>query len=192
MDFIEQTGAPSLAPHDLAALTAAVEEQRDREAIRALVALYSIARDDNDVDTLVPFFAVDGIFEIGGQEVVGHPALREFYVANMKKYRTSLHVTHTHVIDHRGDQAEGLVTGHAELAFAGTLMMAAYRYADDYVKQDDRWVFAHRRISFMYAAPVDQLSTTFTDELRMRWPGRDPVPADIPEGYDSYPGPAAK
>jgi uncharacterized protein (TIGR02246 family) len=190
LDVIKQTSVTPLQG-DIATLAAALNEIRDREAIRALVALYSMARDDNDLETLVPFFADDGIFEIGGLQVAGRADLRTFYAGNMKKYRTSLHVTHTHVIDHQGDHAEGIVTGHAELAFAGTLMMAAYRYRDDYVRVDDRWVFGHRRLAFMYTVPVDELATSFTDELRIRWPGREPVSADIPEGYDTYPGPAA-
>ncbi len=166
LDYLACTAVPELANAD--DLGSAVADLRDREAIRALVALYSVARDDHDLDRLIPFFAPEGVFEIGEVPVRGHVELRAFYLANMRKYRTSNHVTHTHVIQIDGDEAIGLVTGHAELAYAGTLVVAGYRYSDAYIRRDHRWMFAHRRLRFMYAVPADQLATSFTDELRMR------------------------
>ncbi|GAA1541164.1 nuclear transport factor 2 family protein [Nocardioides humi] len=185
MDYLAATSVAELTSAD--DLAATVAELCDKEAIRNLVALYSIARDDDDIDRLTPFFAEDGIFEIGGSPVQGHADLRAFYLANMHKYRTSNHVTHTHVIELAGDSATGVVTGHAELAYAGTLMVAGYRYYDDYVRQDRRWMFAHRRLRFMYAVPADQLATSFVDHLRMRWPDEEPASADIPESLDTFP-----
>lgn len=185
MDYLACTTVPELTGAD--GLLAAVAELRDREAIRALAALYSIARDDHDIERLLPFFTSDGVFEVSGTPVRGHDELRAFYLANMRKYRTSNHVTHTHVVEVEGDSARGLVTGHAELAYLGTLMIAGYRYTDDYVRIDRRWVFAHRRLQFHYAVPADQLADSFNDELRMRWPDADPAPADIPEGLPTFP-----
>ncbi|QLQ09480.1 MAG: nuclear transport factor 2 family protein [Nocardioidaceae bacterium] len=185
MDYLARTTVPELTTTE--DLNAAVSDLLDREAIRALAALYSIARDDHDIDRLIPFFTEDGVFEISGTTVRGHADLRAFYLANMRKYRTSNHVTHTHVIETDGDLARGIVTGHAELAFAGTLMIAGYRYTDNYQRRGGRWMFAHRRLQFMFAVPADQLATSFNDHLRMRWPGAEPGPADIPESLDTFP-----
>jgi len=189
MDYLEQTRSRPV-PTEPRALAHAVEELRDRAAIGALISLYSVARDDNDLDGVVSFFAPDGIFEVGGRQIRGHDELRSFYQGNMEKYRTSYHVNHTSVLSVRDQVAEGIVTGHAELAYRGTLMLAGIRYADDYRKLDDRWVFAHRRLRFMYAVPADQLAGSFVDRLRIRWPGEEPALADIPEGLPTYPGPA--
>ena len=47
-------------------------------------------------------------------------------------------------------------------------MLAAYRYADAYVKVADRWQFAERRIAFMYCVPGDQLAGSFRDAERIQ------------------------
>jgi len=185
MDYQGLTSSSSTdgSPESLAR---AFRRLQDIEAIRNLVALYSIARDDNDLDRLVDFFAVHGSFVSGGARHTGHAELRTFYAGNMARYRTSLHVTHSNVIDWRGDSALGLVTGHAELAISGSLVVAAYRYDDSYVCHGAQWVFQERILRFMYAMPHDQLATGFDGADRMRWPGLTPSMAEIPETLTTF------
>lgn len=184
MDYAALTTPP---PVDTAGdVVAAYRRLADLEAIRNLVALYSIARDDNDLDRLVDFFAPAGSFVVGDARHTGHAELRTFYAGNMVRYRTSLHVTHSHVIDLRGSKALGLVTGHAELAMSAGLIVAAYRYDDEYVNVAGRWLFHERVLRFMYAMPPDELRDGFHDENRMRWPELEPAPADIPESLPTY------
>ena len=186
MDYAHQT-TPPVVTGTADSLASAVQLLLDQSAIRDLVAIYSIARDDNDIEALLECFAPQGSFVINGTPVVGRDALRTFYIGNMDRYTTSLHVTHTHVIQINGaDRATGVVTGHAELALGETLMMAAYRYADRYAKTAGRWVFGERILRFMYAVPFDEMGRSFTSPLRMRWPGTDPAPADFPETLSTW------
>jgi uncharacterized protein (TIGR02246 family) len=186
VDYARQT-TPPLMTESVEALASALQSLLDQQAIRDLVAIYSVARDDNDMESLLDTFAPEGSFVIGGVPVTGHAALREFYAGNMDRYTTSLHTTHTHVIQPgAADQASGLVTGHAELSLGDTLMMAAYRYADRYAKLAGRWVFTERILRFMYAVPFGDMATSFTSAKRMRWPGTEPALADYPETLPTW------
>jgi uncharacterized protein (TIGR02246 family) len=185
VDYAQQTTPPVVADTP-ESLGAALRTLLDQQAIRDLVAIYSVARDDNDMAALLDTFAPEGSFVIGGEPVTGHAALREFYAGNMDRYTTSLHTTHTHVIGVDGDRASGFVTGHAELALGETLMMAAYRYTDSYARLAGRWVFAERILRFMYAVPAGEMGTSFTSPLRMRWPGTEPAPAEFPETLPTW------
>jgi hypothetical protein len=51
-------------------------------------------------------------------------------------------------------QASGIVTGHGEFAHPDGLTVGAYRWYDDYMKTDGRWVFARRDHKYMYALTV--------------------------------------
>jgi ketosteroid isomerase-like protein len=186
MDYARLT-TPPVVTADPAAVASAVQQLLDTEAIRNLLAIYSIARDDNDIESLLACFADDGAFVNSGVRYEGHPALRAHYVGNMDRYRTTLHTTHTQLVDFTtADAADGVVTGHAELSFGDDLMLAAYRYADRYARVAGRWVIRERRLRFMYAAPFDEMATSFTTPLRMRWRGREPYAADFPESSPTW------
>lgn len=160
----------------------------DKDAIRALGALYSVAVDDHDLATVVRCFAVDGSFTRAGTTYAGHDVLRDFYAAMMDRYVTTLHIPNSHVIavDTGPGTATGLLTGQAELALGEHLLMAAYRYDDTYVRVHDRWVFASRELTFMYNVPFDEMATSFSDRLRIRPVGGDPAPGDYPETLPTW------
>ncbi|UMG91222.1 nuclear transport factor 2 family protein [Nocardioides sp. TF02-7] len=161
----------------------------DKDAIRALGALYSVAVDDHDLDTVVRCFDADGTFTRAGQTYAGHEVLREFYAGMMDRYVTTLHIPNSHVIDVDTDAgtAVGLLTGQAELALGNRLLMAAYRYDDRYRRLDDgRWVFAGRELRFMYNVPFEQMPTSFTDARRIRLPGAPYAEADYPETLPTW------
>lgn len=155
-------------------------------AIRDLVALYSTAVDDRDLDLVVSMFSPTGSFTRQGSRVAGHAGLRAFYAQMMKRYRTTLHVVNSHVVQVRGDSAQGLVTGQAELSMEGTVLTAAYRYDDEYSRLNGRWVFASRVLKFMYVVPSAERAENFVEGKRIRWPGRDPAEGDFPESAPSW------
>ncbi|MBM7516478.1 nuclear transport factor 2 family protein [Nocardioides nitrophenolicus] len=167
----------------------ALRELADKDAIRALGALYSIAVDDHDLATVVRCFADDGSFTRAGTTYAGHAVLREFYAGMMDRYVTTLHIPNSHVIDvdTEAGTATGLLTGQAELALGNQLLMAAYRYDDSYLRLDTgRWVFAARELRFMYNLPVEQMPTGFADARRIRLPGTAPVEGDFPETLPTW------
>jgi len=167
----------------------ALRELADKDAIRALGALYSIAVDDHDLATVVRCFADDGSFTRAGTTYAGHPVLREFYAGMMDRYVTTLHIPNSHIIDvdTEAGTATGLLTGQAELALGNQLLMAAYRYDDSYLRLDTgRWVFAARELRFMYNLPVEQMPTGFADARRIRLPGTAPVEGDFPETLPTW------
>jgi hypothetical protein len=105
----------------------------------------------------------------------------------MDRYVTTLHTPHSHVIAMNDrDSATGLTTGHAELSFEGTLMMAAYRYDDTYSRVDGRWMFQSRSLNFMYIVPVQDMSSAFAGRLRIRWPQLPYAEADFPEKLPTW------
>ena len=161
----------------------------DKDAIRALGALYSVAVDDHDLATVVRCFAPDGSFSRAGTTYAGHDELRPFYASMMDRYVTTLHIPNSHVIDvdTEAGTATGLLTGQAELALGNRLLMAAYRYDDSYVRDDaGRWTFQARELRFMYNVPFEQMATSFADSVRIRPPGGPDADGDYPETLPTW------
>ncbi len=179
------TTVPDLT--DPAVLAATVRAQADRQAVTDLQVLYGRAVDDHDLDTVVDCFTADGVFERRGVPATGAQELRAAYTASFGTYVTMLHTAHPGVVVVHGDEtASGWSHGHAELATRSTLVLASYRYADDYRCEDGRWRFARRSLTFMYAVPADQLAGSFGNDLRMRWPRTEPAGADYPESSPTW------
>lgn len=165
-----------------------VRSLADKDAIRSLGVLYSVAVDDHDLETVIRCFASDGTFGRAGVTYAGHDELRPFYAAMMERYVTTLHIPQSHVmsVDVRAGTARGLLAGQAQLALGDRLLMAAYRYDDTYTRVDGRWVFQSRDLTFMYNVPFDEMATSFVDHLRIRLPGQAPAAADFPEGTSTW------
>ena len=165
-----------------------VRELADKAALVNLSVLYSMAVDDHDLDTVVACFAPDGTFTRLGTTVRGHEELRTFYGSMMDRYVTTLHTPESHVavVDVEAGTATGVVNGHGELALGDTLLLAAYRYDDRYVRLDDRWVFAARTIRFMYNVPFEEMATSFADRRRLRVPGTSVAEGDYPESLPTW------
>ncbi|WP_158548655.1 nuclear transport factor 2 family protein [Blastococcus sp. TF02A-26] len=114
----------------------------DRDAIRDLYARYVRSVDTGDVDTFVSLYAADAVFVgggVGGPDVVGHEALREF-AAGLRvgsTHRLSLN----HVIDVDGDRAEC----HSSIVtLAGTTVVSTGRVHDEFRRVDGTWRIARR------------------------------------------------
>jgi uncharacterized protein (TIGR02246 family) len=181
VDVIRQTTPASIAdPGDAQrAQQLALQALLDEAAIRNLVSLYAIARDDHDIEAVLQCFAPDGVFISRGREITGHDALREWYLSNMRRNAFSHHIPHLCVVDFTSpDRASGIVTGNGEFAHPDGLILGAYRWYDDYVKIGGRWVFARRDHKYMYAVPVEKLASLGRDPLRIRMHGTEPIEAE--------------
>lgn len=181
------TTVTPLPAADLASLAAAVRAQADRQAIADLGVLYARAVDDHDVDSVVAMYTADGVFERRGVAAAGPAGIRAAYVASFDTYRTMLHTPHPGVVRLHGDgTASGWSHGHAELATRSTLVLASFRYEDDYRCEGGRWLFARRSITFMYAVPAGEMATAFGSVERIRWPRTAPEAADYPESSPTW------
>jgi len=54
------------------------------------------------------------------------------------------------------------------------------RYADEYVREEGRWRIRHRNMLTIHVGPWEQVGSSLTSELRVRWPGAAPQKADLP------------
>jgi ketosteroid isomerase-like protein len=159
----------------------------DRLQLQELIWRYSIARDDKDLTRLLECFTDDARFVRRGSEVVGLKEIDGFFRRSMARYDLTTHTNHGQVLDPvADDQVNGLVAGHAELVLDGRLHVASYRYADQYRRAGQKWLIARRSLMFLYAMPVEELSTGFTDRLRIRWFGEQPAEADYPETLPTW------
>src|SRR5687768_2424685 len=114
-------------------LAYAVRRIEDRIAINELLARYSNAIDDRDMDVFADCFTEDFEFESVAGHSRGRGAALEYYAERMGSCGFSFHVPHTLILDFLdGDTATGIVTAHAELQLEDRLFATAFRYHDTY------------------------------------------------------------
>lgn len=143
-----------------------------REALRDLVALYAMAVDDHDLTALSAMFHPEAVFDRDGDVSRGWPEIAETLGASMRGFRRMLHTPHAVVVELTGsDSAVGISTGHAELVTRSGVLLAAYRYSDDFTLSDGRWLFARRAVAFVYAASAVEYATALPREERVCFPG---------------------
>lgn len=159
----------------------------DELELRRLVARYAVAVDDRDTATLYELYASDAEFNGRDQVVQGRDAVVNYLREQTAPYGPSIHVPQSLQITWiDDDHASGLATGGAELALDGKRVLAAFRYYDDYVRESGQWRFRRRDIQFIYAAATEEMAGIYAGELRKRWPGAEPAPADIPESVSTW------
>ena len=154
----------------------------DRFAINDLIVQYSIATDDRDIETLADLYTEDAVFEGSRGTIHGRQAIAEFYRERTAVQGPSFHIPYSHEV-HRisATEARGVTLGAVEMALEQRAFWIAMRYLDHYVKGDDgQWRFRERELRQYYAMPLDELSEGLASELRVRWPGATPQPAQIP------------
>jgi len=153
-------------------LGASVRELLDREQLRDLVARYALAVDDHDLATLSTMFHHDAVFDRDGRVAHGWAEIAETLGASMAGFRHMLHTPHAAVVQLTGpDAASGASSGHAELVTRRGVVLAAYRYADEFARLEGRWVFTRRAVSFLYATSAVEYAATLPDPDRVRFPG---------------------
>jgi ketosteroid isomerase-like protein len=174
---------------DTASLEARVRRLEDRAAIQDLIARYAVVIDDRDIDGIAALFTAEGSFRSrdGVMAARGREAVLEQFRGRFAALAVSNHFSHDHILEfgEGPDAATGLVTAHAEVWRNGRALIAALRYEDSYRREDGRWRFADRLLSFLYYLPVDEYPQGLGDRLRMRAYG-DRRPADFPESLPNW------
>jgi ketosteroid isomerase-like protein len=167
-----------------------IERLESRESIRTLVADYSMAVDDRDVDTIGTLFAENGIFgHADGSAVMhGRQAIVDFYNGRLGDMGPTYHYPHSHKITFTdADTAEGIVLAHAELSQEGKTYYTGLRYYDKYQQQDSKWIFEERLLKFLFFMPMEELVRDgLTQTNRKRFPGQGQLPTDLPELQESW------
>lgn len=152
----------------------------DREQLRDLVARYALAVDDHDLATLATMFHPEAVFDRDGHVGQGWAEIADTLGASMRGFRRMLHTPHANVVELTGpDAGRGMSSGHAELVTSRGVLVAAYRYTDDYARLDGRWVFSRREVRFIYATSAAQYAATLPEPDRVRFPGEVPRPSAV-------------
>ena len=174
---------------EMKALHARLRVLEDRIELRELVTRYGIAIDDRDIEALAGLFTADGRFRSrdGVMDARGRAAVLDQFRGRFSALGPTNHVAHEQVctFGFDADSATGIVTSHAEVWRNGRAFIAALRYDDTYGREEGRWRFVDRLLSFFYYLPVDEYAKGLGDRLRVRVYG-DARPADFPEALPSW------
>ena len=143
-----------MSPH----LTISPDEAADRLAIRELVCAYAHCADRRDAGGQMALFTADTHFVVymdakdpkPSQELHSREALAPVF-DDLNKYAATMHfVGQSTILTLTSDRATGeAYTLAHHLTVDGAkrrLMIAALRYADEFVKIDGAWLFADRRL----------------------------------------------
>jgi uncharacterized protein (TIGR02246 family) len=132
-------------------------EAADRLAIRELVDAYVYCADRRDAAGLLALFTEDADFVVYAdssnpaptQKIRGRAALAPVY-DQLNAYQATMHLTGQSITRVDGARASGVTYCLAyQLKVDGTarsLMIAAIRYLDSFVKQDGRWFIRQRQV----------------------------------------------
>jgi hypothetical protein len=139
-------------------VTISPEEAADRLAIRELVEAYSHCADRRDAKGQMALFTADTHFVVymnakdpkPSQELHSREALAPVF-ADLNRYAATMHfLGQTTILALTGDRgaAETYCMPHHLTIDGGKrrLMIAALRYADQFVKMDGVWLFEERRL----------------------------------------------
>ncbi len=165
---------------DLAARVARLEAL---EAVRGLVARYSVALDSRDVGALVALFVPDVNV---GDGTVGREALAAWFDPILRPYGITYHLVGNHVIDLVDeDHATGILYCRPEHEVGDLWVVMPLQYWDRYERVDGEWFFRSRSIHPFYAADVR--ASPLEAPGRFAFPGNPLVEAaDLPERWPSW------
>ncbi|WET68625.1 nuclear transport factor 2 family protein [Sphingobacterium sp.] len=132
-------------------------EAEDRIAIRELVDNYAFCADTRDAQGQMALFTEDTNFEvfydpksgIPSQVINGRADLFPVF-DNLNTYMTTMHFNGQNSVKLSGNNATGVVycIAHHLTIEDGKqkLMVAAIKYHDTYIKQNENWLFAERKL----------------------------------------------
>jgi hypothetical protein len=160
-----------------------IRRLEDRAELQDLVVRYFLAADDDDYPALGETFARESTFTAGGFEGgKSRSEIVEFIRADRRNMGPTIHTYNYSLFSFKDDDhASGVVGAHLELSRGGSSLYGAVRYLDDYVREDGRWRIQHRNMLAIHVGPWEQVATSLTSELRVRWPGAAPQRADLPK-----------
>lgn len=165
-----------------------LQRLEDRAAIQELLARYAMACDLRDFDALIDTFTDDGIFHSVIGATRGRDELRAYYEDRFSRYGPTFHVPHSLVLEELvDDHARGRVQAHSEIMMDEGLFVSGHVYVDEYERTSDgAWRFSSRECQFLYGIPAADLGTMDWRDRRRRWPGAEPMKADLPEGSPTW------
>lgn len=166
-------------------LDSRIARLESRQEINQLLNRYALLIDDHEFEALGSLFAVDATFGSPGRTTTGREAITAMYADRGGLYPVSLHVVHGLVLDFDDDDhAHATVLAFSEQANDQQTVITQFRYHDEYVRIDGEWLFARRNVLTLYAMTHAELAAGgLTQELRKRWPHRDPAAAELPVFY---------
>lgn len=158
-----------------------LQRLEDRFEIQDLVVRYFIASDADDFDALAASFTVDGVFTGPGFSGGSNRAeVMEFVRAFRANVGATVHTPDFILIDlTAADRATGTVGAHIELSQSGRTLFGAFRYHDEYVREDGRWKFARRELLTIHVGPWEDMGSSLTSAKNVRWPGVEPMASDV-------------
>lgn len=172
---------------DIHDLSHRIRRLEDRQELTDLVARYSVAVDDRDMNALGDLFSNKATVQHSQGLSTGREAVIAFYRERLSQFGPTYHYPHTQTVDLVSDnEATGIVTAHAEMAIGKETVIAALRYLDRYVREDGQWKFLERVIRFLYVLPLRELPAHLSEPLRKRWPGTAPAEVELPETLDTW------
>lgn len=139
-------------------MSGSVEERlarlEDLEAIRDLARRYADAVWRRDVEEAIALFTEDGVMDTGDRPPIrGRAALLDAYRAMVGGANEFLPFVANHVIDLRGDRAEGRCYLDLRATVAGERRIGGGHYEDIYARTPDGWRFASRKLVLRFLAP---------------------------------------
>jgi ketosteroid isomerase-like protein len=139
------------------ARTITTEEAADRLAIRELIDANAHCADRRDAEGQMALFTEDTAFHVfmdarsptATHVLHGRDALAPVF-ADLNQYAATTHFNGQSTISVDGDLAAGesyCIAHHLTVdGERRTLMVASIRYLDQFVRQDDSWLFAERKL----------------------------------------------
>ena len=134
-----------------------IRETEDRLAIRELVDNYAYCADTRDAKGQMALFTEHTSFEVYYDPKSGTPSQvitkkEDLFPVfdNLNTYKATMHFNGQSTARLDGDKATGVAycMAHHLTIEEGkqNLMVAAIRYHDTFVKQNDKWLFAERKL----------------------------------------------
>ncbi|MES2261743.1 MAG: nuclear transport factor 2 family protein [Pseudomonadota bacterium] len=160
-----------------------IRRLEDRAELNDLVVRYFLAVDDDDYAALAATFADDSQFSAGGfPGASGRDAIVESLRGSRTHMGATVHTPDYALFSFQSDEAAtGTVGAHLELAMDGRTLYGAVRYQDAYVRAQGGWRIARRDMRVIHMGPWVEVGSSLSAELRVRWPGMDPLPSDFPK-----------
>lgn len=133
-----------------------VQRLEDITEIGHLRARYCQHLDDGDWEALAGLFTEDGEFHGLGM-AKGRADLAAFYArVKDESFDAWWHFSSNETVEWHGDTATGETYLYQPCVMDGVAYISAGRYRDEFAKQDGRWYFARRKVSFFYFVPFDE------------------------------------
>jgi len=134
----------------------------DEWAIRKLVDRYCDAVGRRDADDWIATWAPDASWELLGNKLEGHDAILGFLNGALGMLRFVMQISSNPVIEIDGDRARGrwTIQEWSESEAMGRLLLVFF-YDDEYVRGEDGWLFASRRMELLYQGPPDLSGKSF-------------------------------